>query len=47
VTAPLQDDTLPADQRAYFEMTQAWFQNLDHQIEETQDQLVELYYREK
>ena len=40
-------DILSADQRAYFEMTQTRFQNLDHQIEGIQEQLPELYYRDK
>jgi len=40
-------DTLSADQIAYFEMTQARFQNLDHQIEGVQEQMTELCYREK
>ena len=30
-------DTLSADQRTYFEMTHARFQNLDHQIEGVQE----------
>ena len=39
-------DAMTAEQRAYFEITQARFQHLDDQIEGVQLQLVELYYKD-
>ena len=39
-------DAMTAEQRAYFETTQARFQHLDDQIEGVQLQLVELYYKD-
>ena len=38
-------DTLSANQRAYFEMTQARFQNLNHQIEGVHEKLTNLITR--
>jgi len=40
-------DTLSTDQRTYFEVTQARFQRLDYHIEGVQEQLAELYYKNK
>ena len=40
-------DVLNAEQRAYFETTQARFQHLDDQIEGVQAQLAELYYKDQ
>ena len=40
-------DTLPYDQKEYYEMTQARFQHLDDQIEGVQEQLAELYHYNK
>jgi len=39
-------DAMTAEQRAYFETTQAKFQHLDDQIEGVQLQLAELYYKD-
>ena len=39
-------DVMTAEQRAYFEITQARFQHLDDQIEGVQAQLAELYYKD-
>jgi len=39
-------DAMTAEQRTYFETTQAWFQHLDDQIEGVQLQLAELYYKD-
>jgi len=39
-------DAMTAEQRAYFETTQARFQHLDDQIEGVQLQLAELYYKD-
>ena len=38
---------MTAEQRAYFETTQARFQHLDDQIEGVQEQLAELYYKDQ
>ena len=40
-------DVMTAEQRAYFETTQARFQHLDDQIEGVQVQLAELYYKDQ
>ena len=40
-------DTLTYDQKEYYEMTQARFQQLDDQIEGVQEQLAELYHYNK
>jgi len=39
-------DAMTAEQRAYFETTQARFQHIDDQIEGAQLQLAELYYKD-
>jgi len=40
-------DTLTDDQKTYFEITQVRFQHLDYQLKGVQEQLAELYYKNK